>query len=247
MYEKLDSDRIIVTVETLARRIRERFPDAGLAKLADALIGVMRESVSLAKTVHRPKLLLRLVIAALLLAGPIATYVLFTWASHSGAAITGLGVRTVADLVQTLESAFAGLVFLGAAILFVLSLENRLKRIRVLRFLHRLRSIAHIVDMHQLTKDPELLLRPGPTTKSSPVRKMSRFEMGRYFDYCSEMLAMISKAASLYVQDYEDPIVMSAVDQIETLTTGLSRKIWQKAMILGQVGKREGVMPPVDD
>ena len=44
--------------------------------------------------------------------------------------------------------------------LFLFSLEGRLKRRTALRMLHRLRSIAHVVDMHQLTKDPENVLRP---------------------------------------------------------------------------------------
>lgn len=56
--------------------------------------------------------------------------------------------------------------------------------------------------------------------------------LGRYFDYCSEMLAVVSKIGALYVQNFADPVAVTAVDEIETLTAGLSRKIWQKIMIL---------------
>ncbi len=37
---------------------------------------------------------------------------------------------------------------------------------------------------------------------------------------------------ALYVQDSQDPVVLDAVNDVETLTTGLSSKIWQKIMIL---------------
>ena len=88
--------------------------------------------------------------------------------------------------------------------------------------------------MHQLTKDPEVVLSGGPSTKSSPKRTMTTFEMSRYLDYCSEMLSLIGKVAALYVQRFEDPVALSAVDQIEDLTTGLSRKVWQKITLINQ-------------
>ena len=65
-------------------------------------------------------------------------------------------------------------VFLGIAIFFLLTIETRLKRRRALAALHQLRSIAHVVDMHQLTKDPEQLLSNPPATASSPARAMTR-------------------------------------------------------------------------
>ena len=86
--------------------------------------------------------------------------------------------------------------------------------------------------MHQLTKDPVFLLTTGPSTPSSPERTMSKFELLRYLDYCSEMVSLVSKIATLYVQGFQDPVAVSAVDEIETLTSGLSRKIWQKIMLL---------------
>jgi len=75
-------------------------------------------------------------------------------------------------------------------------------------------------------------LRGGPSTQSSPKRTMTTFEMSRYLDYCSEMLSLIGKVAALYVQGFPDAVALSAVDDIEDLTTSLSRKIWQKIMIL---------------
>ena len=91
--------------------------------------------------------------------------------------------------------------------------------------LNQLRNLAHVIDMHQLTKNPEALFSSMQETKSSPERTLTPAELGRYLDYCSEMLALLSKTAALWAQGFPNPVV-TAVDQIEVLTIGLSR--WQK-------------------
>jgi len=64
---------------------------------------------------------------------------------------------------------------------------------------------------------------------------MSPFQLSRYLDYCIELLAVTGKVAALYVQNFPDSEALAAVEQVETLTTGLSRSIWQKMMILDQM------------
>jgi len=49
------------------------------------------------------------------------------------------------------------------------------------------------------------------------------------------MLSIIGKIAALYVQQFNDPPALAAVNEVESLTTGLSRKIWQKIMILNTI------------
>jgi hypothetical protein len=139
---------------------------------------------------------------------------------------------SVSDLFQGLEAAVNNAVFLGIAVFFLLGWETRHKRKRALAAMHVLRSMAHIIDMHQLTKDPAWMLGSGANTRSSPQRTMTAFELTRYLDYCSELLAVISKVAALYVQRFHDPATLAGVDDIEGLTSGLSRKIWQKIVIL---------------
>ena len=85
--------------------------------------------------------------------------------------------------------------------------------------------------MHQLTKDPESYFAPGQHT-ATVRRAMTAFELNRYLDYCSESLALVSKVAALYVQHFQDPVLLDAVDDVEDLTAGFSRKIWQKITIL---------------
>ena len=61
---------------------------------------------------------------------------------------------------------------------------------------------------------------------------MTAFQLRRYLDYCAELLSLTGKVASLYLRRFEDSTAIAAVNEIEDLTTGLSRKIWQKIMIL---------------
>ena len=110
--------------------------------------------------------------------------------------------------------------------------------------LHRLRSIAHVVDMHQLTKDPETAIRPVEATPSSPQRSIPRARLGRYLDYCSELLSLTSKLAALHSQHLQDHVVLDAVNDIESLTLNLSRKIWQKIMILDSAVPRSFAPEP---
>jgi hypothetical protein len=141
------------------------------------------------------------------------------------------------NFIQALEASISSVVFIGAAILFFVSWENRIKRRRALKAVHELRALAHIVDMHQLTKDPESYFAPTQPTSGAKKRDMTPFELNRYLDYCSESLALISKVAALYVQEFQDPVLLDAVDDVEDLTAGFSRKIWQKITILEALGR----------
>ena len=137
------------------------------------------------------------------------------------------------DLVQGVEAILNIVALAGAAIWFLLNLESNMRRDRVLADLHELRSIAHVVDMHQLTKDPTQLLKEYTSTASSDVHHMSELELLR------EMLSLTGKLAALYMQDMRDPVIIETVTEIEDLTTSLSRKIWQKIMILQQSSRDE--------
>ena len=226
MLRALDADKILETLERLGQRIRERFPDAGLNHVAAELLAIGRDTKERARRVAQPSRSLRiatgLVIVVLL-------------AVLAGAALTlrvSGHVDNLGSLMQGLEATVNDVVFVGVAVWFLVTLDTRLRRRLALRGIHELRSLAHVVDMHQLTKDPEHVLGLGAGTASSPERPMTRFELARYLDYCSELLSLTSKLAVLYVQHFEDPAVLSAVNDVQALTTGLSNKIWQKIVIL---------------
>jgi hypothetical protein len=228
VYRRLDPSRIADTARRLERRIAERFPDSGLSRVAGELVTVCQRAWDDQDWFRRPHLGLRIGVGLciVLLLVVVAATLMVLLPRPAGS--------SVAELLQLIEAAVNDLVFIGIAIYFLATLEIRRKRRRALKAIHELRSMAHIIDMHQLTKDPERLMNPGlgPDTPSSPERVMSAFQLSRYLDYSSEMLSLLSKSAALYVQDFDDPVTLSAVNEVETLTAGLSRKIWQKIMIL---------------
>jgi len=228
MYRALNPDHIIQTIVQLNDRIQERFPASGLSRVAAELRQIGDEAVARTEWISKPLLPLRIGIGGLV--ALLAALVLVALANLN---ITKLW-ESFADFVQAVEAGINDIVFFGIAIFFLVTLEARIKRKRALKAIHELRALAHIIDMHQLTKDPEAILRGGPATQSSPKRTMTTFEMSRYLDYCSEMLSLIGKVAALYVQRFDDPVALSAVDEIEELTTGLSRKVWQKIMLITQ-------------
>ncbi len=228
MYRNLNPDHIIQTIVQLHARIQERFPGSGLSKVAAELHQIGDEAVARADWISKPLLPLRVSIGGL-----VALLAAVIWVALANLNITKMW-ESFADFVQTVDAGINDIVFISIAIFFLVTLEARIKRKRALKAIHELRALAHIIDMHQLTKDPEVILRGGPATQSSPKRTMTTFEMLRYLDYCSEMLSLIGKVAALYVQRFDDPVALSAVDQIEDLTTGLSRKVWQKIMLITQ-------------
>lgn len=225
-YGELSSDSILKTLDSLEARVRERFPDRGLSGVCSELRQIAGDHAGKVKNVSRPHYLLRALVGIVLLLG---------------LAAAGFGVdqkirQLMVDPNEVMS--FGGieaianiLILMGASIWFLLNLEARIKRAQALENLHELRSIAHVIDMHQLTKDPASLLGAG-RTPSSPDRDLSPPDLLRYLDYCTEMLSLTGKLAALYMQSVRDEVVIHTVNEIEGLTTNLSSKMWQKIMII---------------
>ena len=223
----LEPARIIETVAALAQRVEERFPGRGLARVARQQHAIARNTVAQVEWVRQPILWVRFAVGAVivLLLALLLGIVLRLDVSAEG--------LRVPEVLQATEAAINELVLLGVAILFLTTVETRIKRRKALGALRELRALAHIVDMHQLTKDPDRVIEGTRAhTASSPQPTLTRYELSRYLDYCSEMLALNSKLAALYAQTLDDPVVLAAVDEVETLTTGLCAKIWQKLVIV---------------
>ena len=227
-YRTLDEAQIRATISRLRARIQERFAGSGLGNVADELGAIAEEATANVAYLARPHWPIR-VGAGVLVAALLALVIAAALSIQVPARVDGW-----AQLVQLVESAVNDVVFIGIAIFFLLSVEVRLKRRRALRALHELRSVVHIVDMHQLTKDPERIRSHQTDTASSPADVLSSGELGRYLDYCSELLSLASKVAALYMERLNDPVVLAAVNEIETVAGGLSNKIWQKITLLGQ-------------
>jgi hypothetical protein len=233
-YRSLDADRIEATLLTLQKRIDERFPNRGLSKLCQELLDIARASKKRLNVVSRPNRLLRgAAIAAIALGAAGLVWFVLILPNFKI-------VDDISNVLQGVDAAVNTIALSGAASWFLLNLDARWRRREVLKDLHELRSIAHVVDMHQLTKDPTQLHKGYVSTASSQVHDMSEFELMRYLDYCSEMLSLTGKLAALYMTNMRDAVVIESVNEIEDLTTSLSRKIWQKIMILNQPTRTYG-------
>jgi uncharacterized membrane protein len=228
-YRTLDAPQIVETLRILQQRIAQRFPQSSLSKVARELVDIGDSTQRRAQEIAAPNVALRITVYVAIAAGVVGLGTVALVMSQLVQLQVG---NEVFGLFQGIEAAMNITVLTGAALFFAVSIEDRIKRRRSLSELHVFRTIAHVIDMHQLTKDPSALLEHGPSTGSSPRRTMSRFELVRYLDYCSEMLSLTSKLAALYAQNLPDPVVIDAVNDIEELTSNLSRKIWQKITIL---------------
>ncbi|WP_235866324.1 hypothetical protein [Serinibacter arcticus] len=234
--ERLDADAVLATITRLEHRIAARFPERGLTAVAGRL-RVVATDVRDASRARDPLRLLRtacrIVIALLVLLMVAVVVLALVELVRQSSEVPALPTL---EWLRGLETTINDAVFVGIAILFLWLLPTRVERTRVLRVLHRMRSLAHVIDMHQLTKDPERFSPAFRPTAETVDNAMTPSEMAGYLDYCSELLSLVGKTAALYAERTTDSAVLATISDIEALTTGMSRKIWQKVALL-----------PVDD
>ena len=231
-YRQLDPRLIIETAAKLEQRVAERFPDSALRRVAAELVALSRDLAASAKALEAPIWWVRILIGLAIVAG--ASMFLFV-----GTILSFDRISTGAfDVAQGIEASINTLLLAGLGFLTLARSEERIKRKRVFSELHALRSLVHVIDMHQLTKDPAVLSDSFQPTAHSPVR-ITNQDLARYLDYCSEMLSITGKLAALFAQSVNDDVVVGAVNDIEELGSNLSRKIWQKiTMIEGSAATR---------
>ena len=230
MYRQLEGPRLASTVARLRERIDARFdPPRGLGEVAGELeqlaLRVDRETTDSAERARRTRLLTRAISALVVVASLYALLLVFTDAADEGPSQTF-------DWLPLIESTINDVVFAAIAVLFLWALPERLERRRLLALLHQLRSLAHVIDMHQLSKDPEQVLASYRPTRASVKADLAPDQLHHYFDYCSEMLSLVAKTAALCAEYSTDSVVLDTVRSIESLTTDMSVKIWQKISLL---------------
>jgi hypothetical protein len=229
--EQLKVEPVRRTVALLHDRIEARFPTRGLRQACADLLSLVDEVGAVSETTQARVRTARIWSRALMWLILAATVVAMALGVHD-ATVSDDRLRTSLDWLPLIETVIADLVYAGVAVYFLYSFPERIRRGRTLALLHQLRSMAHVIDMHQLTKDPEMLRESfQPTAVSKPL-DLSRDEMERYFEYCSEMLSLVGKTAALCAEESRDVVVLDTVSTIESLTVGMSRKIWQKISML---------------
>jgi hypothetical protein len=228
--DQLQALPVLETVRRLEGRIAARFPERGLRRVAGELADLVRDVQVDSADIRGRTRTARRASRVLLVLILVALGVLLVIAVRD--ARNDTGPDSSLDWVPLIESAINDVIFAGIALFFVFTFPERLQRGHLLDLLHRLRSLAHVIDMHQLTKDPERLKQTFRRTSASPQVGLDRAEMENYLDYCSELLSLTGKAAALCAEKSRDPLVLSTVSTLETLTNDMSRKIWQKIQLL---------------
>ncbi len=222
-YRTLNPDKLIETLSELEARIKRRFPGSGLSQVCAELLDVSSKTKEKVRAVSRPDFALRSGIGVVIILGIMALFYVgsIIEVKHSAENLFGV-LEGIDALINTL-------VVMGAGIFFLWTLESRNHRQKALDDLHELRSIIHVIDMHQLTKDPNKVPLVG---SSGGPREITPFELVRYLDYCSELLSLAAKVAALYAQGTRDALVIETSSDLGQITSNMSGKIWQKITIV---------------
>ena len=169
MYRALDADKIIATIDLLQRRIDERFPALDLAAVAGDLSAAARDTEAKAKALARPHILIQLAVSLVI----VAFIGLIIFALLNIPAPTN---TEATNIVQTLEAIANLAVLAGALLLFLVTLQKRIKRHEALKALHQLRSLVHVIDMH----GPMAGLRH----RHQSLHPRTSFELSQILSYC---------------------------------------------------------------
>ena len=227
---RLESEYVADTVRRLEGRIRARFPDRRLGNVAaelGAAVPEIHDGFEESKARRRQVRLFSRVTSLVIVLLAVGAL---------GFALRDLitkGTEKSFEWVPLVESLINDVVFAAIAVFFLWAMPERLERRALLDLLHRLRSLAHVVDMHQLDKDPERARSDYTPTAASPERRiMNAEDLHHYFDYCSELVSLIAKTAALCAERTSDAVVLHTVSEIETLAAQMSQKIWQKISLL---------------
>jgi hypothetical protein len=209
----LDAHKLITTSAELEKWITREFQEAHLAIVAREVHAFAQEAVAKAEKIRQPIWPLRLGIWTIL-------------ALTAAGAIHGVVTHAITDTLKFLDSTKGAAVYLSVFGAIFIGLEIRWKRHRALKAVAEIRALAHIVDMHQLAKDPpiEQFRESGQQVK-----------ILEYLHACTALLALLSKVAQFYVENFPDPVATNAVNDFELITTGLSNKIWMKILSLKNI------------
>ena len=235
-FRRLEPDKLLITVERLHQRITATFPERGLARVSGDLVNMARAASRRVERLQRPNWVLRVlpfVLTALLI---LAVWLFVTGLTMFDGLLSPAWRRDLQNLMDAFREIFrhaaipATVLLPGPLLLsiyaFVWTLERRWNQERTLRYLHEVRSIIHVIDMHQLTKDPN----GGVAGATAEV--LHGEQLVQYLDYCSELLSLSAKVAALYAESSRDPIVIATISDLGQITANLSNKIWQKINIV---------------
>ncbi|MFT6863423.1 MAG: hypothetical protein ACJAVK_001984 [Akkermansiaceae bacterium] len=226
-YRTIDPTKLILTISKMADRVEAQFPKSGLSAVANEVAAVAEGTVARVIDIKKPRLILRFIVGflvLLVLSGPLIFSLLLSFSEE----VTNLG-----DFLEATDAGLHMLLVLAGGIVFLVGMENRGQRNDALEALAEFRSLAHLVDLHQINKDPGLDLMVAPEHDIRTVRTDE--ELAIYLDLSGDLLSIVGKLAAYYAQNLSDRVVLDAVNEIETLTSSLSNKLWLKILVLREM------------
>lgn len=222
----LDTKKVLISISKLNARIEDRLPDSSLLVTCHDFHITALKCQEILNDILKPNYFLRIICGLVIAISLLGVFYGFT--------LIELKVqRTIFDIATFAEASINNILLIGAAYYFIFNLEKRFERAKAIKYMNILSGYVHVVDMHQLTKDPHVYCEAYKfSSEHSPERLLSPFEFQRYLIYCTEFLSLISKVSAIFSHSIEDNAVAKNADEIENLSSLISNKIWQKLIIL---------------
>ena len=211
-YRELRPESLRKTLKLFSKHISEKFPGSGLSGVSTELEETALVCIETSGKLFRPLWGLRIAVwfcVVLLISLPLDALLLLD---------TPIKFDSLSDFTQLMQAADAGfnlLLLLAGAALFLTSVESRIKRQRALVVLDELRSLAHVVDMHQVGKDPAMdipLVDTGSREAAGSQTIRSTADLWHYLSFCTDLLSMVGKLAALFAQVQNDRKVLNTVN-----------------------------------
>jgi hypothetical protein len=223
-FDRLDATKVHKTLEQVIGRIALAFPDSGLHRVGQKLSAIAKESEIAAGRLARRNHLIALpsrllVVLSIILMLVVGVCTFFNW-------------DTRLNVTDKLEHSLILPLGVVSVLVFLWRLESDWKRSRALGDLHKLRCIIHVIDMHQLAKDPRSAAVITDNNNPGQERKMSADELVSYLDWSTDLLSLTGKIAALYAQNSHEPSILQAAHDLGQIAANMSSKIWQKIAII---------------
>ena len=227
----LDHSRLVDLLRDQRKALEKRFPGRGLCKVASLVEDTFLRAPGITDRILKPNYLIRglvLVLALLMLATVIFGLIELKFSVDDGWSV-----------LEGIEAGISTVVYSGIAIVFLISIELRQRRQMTLEALQELRALAHVLDMHQMNKDPEYYMFPDEFEPDGFAPHLTPAELERYLDYTADLLSLLGKLAAWYAQKVNDPEIVLAINELEQLTGDMTRKIWQKISIINSIALKQ--------
>lgn len=136
MKLRIRADKLIETATKIRERIGERFPKSGLWRLAGNVVDTTKEADARGKAIRRPNWWLRAALIPLLIVA-VSGIVIAAYAQHTHDANQPIWLQ----VFHFLDASKGSIAILTGAVVFLIGLEVRFKRSRVIAAIHELRCL----------------------------------------------------------------------------------------------------------